>query len=785
MQTKEARITALYTITLIASLIALQALPVDRAYGLRDILFFAVMIFMSRQFESEMADITISQIDIIAVLSIFILDPAVAVLIVTVMSLSPEASKGLTIRWKIEWINHLIYGLATAAAAFLIALVQQYDALAVPSLGAFLTLLGGIGIFYVVNLLAVGMAVSAVKSVTFADFVRENGLGLPLFNLLVVPLGYLILLNFERPLLGDWGGWSLVLLALPIWYAQSVIISRTYQLRLTTNKLEESREQYAGLLDRLPLGAYRTRDDGTILSANQALADMLGVESVDALLQMKASDFYDNPMHRDIERRQWSGNDNEIQSTEFRLKTHDGRIIWVRDVGRVRYRPDKTVDYVDGTLEDITATKLMERERETFNERIRRAKQEWESTVDSLPNFVCLLDREKRVIRGNRKIEEWGIDTVQGINGRLITDVLKDFACKKPLVEFFDRTWERLNDGNLHFIEATHVSTGQMVIVSVYPLVLDTYRYETPRDSHAVLVLQDTTGKKQLEQELRTLNSQLEARVVERTAQLEAVNLQLQREINEKELLALDLQEALAHEKELNAFKSRFGTLISHEFRTPLTIIQNSADLMERFGNRIDVDKRAEYTIRIRRQVKHLVKLLDDILTISRADTVGLEVNPAPVILSSFADTISQEMEQLAQPHNTFDFVFDSSICATAFIDEKMVRQLIFNLVSNSVKYSTEGSPIQLSLGCVGDNLVIQVIDEGIGIPEEAQPHLFDAFYRAENVGMISGTGLGLAIVKLVADLHDGEVILSSEPNEGTTFTVRLPLKQETPTSTP
>jgi signal transduction histidine kinase len=171
-----------------------------------------------------------------------------------------------------------------------------------------------------------------------------------------------------------------------------------------------------------------------------------------------------------------------------------------------------------------------------------------------------------------------------------------------------------------------------------------------------------------------------------------------------------------------------------------------------------------------------MVQLLGDVLIIGRAEAGKLEFNPAPLDLAQFCRDLVEEMQLGAGAHHTITFVSQGE-CAEAHVDEKLLRQILSNLISNAVKYSPQGGPVRLELTCGEREAVLQVQDQGIGIPPPDQEHLFETFHRARNVENIPGTGLGLTIVKKSIDLHGGTIAVKSQVGAGTTVTVTLPMR--------
>ena len=242
------------------------------------------------------------------------------------------------------------------------------------------------------------------------------------------------------------------------------------------------------------------------------------------------------------------------------------------------------------------------------------------------------------------------------------------------------------------------------------------------------------------------------------------------------------LRSALVKEKELNELKSRFVSMVSHDFRTPLATIQLSGDLLSNYSDRMTEERKAQHFDNIHTQVTHLTGLLDDMLAFTKAESGGLAFNPVLTDFPAFCQTIVDEMQQLAGTR-TIQFVVDGPV-APVEIDTNLLRRALLNLLSNAVKYSPEGSVIEFRVWCGVEPVVLCIQDQGIGIPVEEQSRLFEVFHRARNVGNIPGTGLGLAIVKQAVEAHGGTITVKSQVNVGTTFTISIPVSRK-PVQTP
>ncbi|HEY9708923.1 MAG TPA: histidine kinase dimerization/phospho-acceptor domain-containing protein, partial [Oculatellaceae cyanobacterium] len=217
------------------------------------------------------------------------------------------------------------------------------------------------------------------------------------------------------------------------------------------------------------------------------------------------------------------------------------------------------------------------------------------------------------------------------------------------------------------------------------------------------------------------------------------------RNITERKQAEDELRETLKKEKELNELKSRFISTASHEFRTPLTTILGSTELLKYYSHKWDEEKKLVHFERIYSQVKHMTQMLDDVLLVSKAEAGKLEFNPSPMNVIQFCRSLVEELQLSADRQHTMIFKLqgvgidrDSEVgcssCTSVFLDEKLLWHMLSNLLSNAIKYSPEGSTIEFILTCLDSHVEIQIQDQGIGIPEKDKPRLFEAFHRATNV---------------------------------------------------
>ncbi len=260
---------------------------------------------------------------------------------------------------------------------------------------------------------------------------------------------------------------------------------------------------------------------------------------------------------------------------------------------------------------------------------------------------------------------------------------------------------------------------------------------------------------------VRELNATLEQRVMERTHELEEAKAELHR--------------ALDQERELGELKSRFVTMVSHEFRTPLGIIMSAVELMRHYEDRLPAGQRRELCEDIHSATRLMASLMEQVLVLGRVEAGKLGCRRAPLDIDTLSDKLTDECLSATNRRCPIHWQPVGSL-ADAFADESLLRHIFSNLITNAVKYSPEGRSVEFTAQREGTDAVFKVIDHGIGIPPADQARLFEAFYRCSNVGEIPGTGLGLVIVKRCVELHGGSLTIDSEVGRGTTFTVRLPL---------
>lgn len=299
-----------------------------------------------------------------------------------------------------------------------------------------------------------------------------------------------------------------------------------------------------------------------------------------------------------------------------------------------------------------------------------------------------------------------------------------------------------------------------------------------------VSFINDVTERKTVEDNLLSLKEELESKVNERTKELSDALLELNhtneglhQEMEQRKKVEAQIREMLEKEKELNELKSRFVSMASHEFRTPLGGILTSASLIAKYPKTEDQPKREKHIQTIKKSVRNLTNILNDFLSLDKLDQGKMSSSPTRFNFNQFIDESVEELREMSGKDHTIEIshrVGDISI----FQDKEMIRNAFINLVSNAIKYSPEGSTVFIRTDLKDHQVILEIQDQGMGIPAADQKHLFERFFRAKNVTNLQGTGLGLNIVKRYLDLMEGSISYTSFENQGTTFRVTLPMEK-------
>lgn len=410
----------------------------------------------------------------------------------------------------------------------------------------------------------------------------------------------------------------------------------------------------------------------------------------------------------------------------YRMRCADGRYIWFETTSKTVKHPDT------GAVQEIVAVSRDITDRKQVEAALRESEEKFRLVFSDAAIGIALYDRSGKFIEVNPAFSEILGYTESQLRQLTFRDIThpEDIEKEMPLIE-----QGRSGEISSYNIEKRYIKRNKEIVwVNL-----------------TVSMLRDGEGK-----------------LLYRLGTVE--------EIGDRKRVESEILKALAREKELSELKSRFVSIVSHEFRTPLTTIQSATDILEEFPC-TNLEKQ-ELFGQIKDAIIQMVRLLEDVLFIGRAEAFKIPFNPTLFDVVAFCRAMVMKLE--ISTGRTHSLVFSApGDCSQVRLDEKLLQQMIGNLLSNAIKYSPPGSKIIFELTQQEGKITFKIKDRGIGIPPEDKPHLFEFFHRASNVGTIPGTGLGLAIVKKCSDMHGGAIAVESQVGSGTTFSVTLPLIQE------
>lgn len=516
-----------------------------------------------------------------------------------------------------------------------------------------------------------------------------------------------------------------------------VVLTDITERKKTQAALEESERRYRNIFESSPIGIYRTTPSGKILLANPALINMLEFSSLEELKKINlekhsyAKDYTRKDFIEKIERN------GKVVGYESAWYKSDNSIVYVRENATAIKDAEGNTLYYEGTVENITEQKAVQEELQKYRLHL-------EDLVEKRTLEIELSEERFRTLAEN------SYDTIIRFNSNL------EHVYINPIIK------ERTGIPPEKYIGRTIREIG-------FPLHLTNY-WES-----MLLKVFETKELNRIEMELPNHYwvDWLMLPEFDKNGNVSTI-IVVGRDITERKKLEESIKEALEKEKELNEMKSRFISTASHEFRTPLTTVLSSAELLERYGRKWSEEKYSDHITRIRSSVDYLTQLINDVLTISRTETGKIEFNPQEIDFCSLCHTIIKEIKPIATDKHRIIFNY-KTYRKNFILDEKLLRFILLNLLSNAIKYSPDGGNVDLEINVQKKYLVIKISDKGIGISEADQKMLFEPFYRGSNIQNIPGTGLGLSIVKKSVELHSGRIEIKNRAGNGTTFIVHIP----------
>lgn len=498
------------------------------------------------------------------------------------------------------------------------------------------------------------------------------------------------------------------------------------EIKQAEHKVRTSEQRFRAIFDSSSLGISVTSIQGYSIQYNTAFRDMFGYSDED----LKTLTFMDMTHPEDVEphlsliQEVMAGKRNGFTLDKRYLKKN-GDVLWGRlNVSVVRNLQGEPL-FAISMVENITEKKLAE-------ENLRRTKAQLQRMVRMSPVIIFSLDPANP-------------DNVLFVSENLSLLFGYDEADFYRGIKF----WSDLvhPDDLPHVIEVfKHLLVGEHLDLE-FRLRNREGEYRWVHEN--VSLLTDETGKP-----------------------VELIGTFM--DITRRRLVDNELRQALEKEKELNELKTRFISMASHEFRTPLSTIMSSAELIEHYGKGWPENKRVEHLHRIQAAVLLLTGMLEEMLMVEKGETSNISYQPSKIHLINFIKQVVEEIELLDRGKHPFEV---QQKVENPFIltDEKLLRPIMVNLLTNAVKYSHPGGMIRVEVVASDENISIQVQDSGIGIPESDMPHIFEPFHRCSNAGHIPGTGLGLTIVKRHLDLLGGTIEVTSQECLGTTFRINFP----------
>ncbi len=456
-------------------------------------------------------------------------------------------------------------------------------------------------------------------------------------------------------------------------------------------------------------------------------------------------------------------NEKSIYEEETLLINSDGVEFWGNlQITKFRYA-EKPYYYV--IISDISSQKLAEQHEKDLEIR-------FEALFMHAAIGIIMVDKPGNILLSNRFADRlFGYDV-----GELIGEKL-EILIPKNSRESHEHTYKiyTLNPQSRPMGAGLNLN-GQKKDGSLFPVEISLSHFKSGETPYYISFINDMTFKKKAEEnlitknsEIQKLNANLEREVVSRTNALVETLKTLEKSKKELEI-------ALNKEKELGELKSRFVSMASHEFRTPLTAIQSAASLIEKYDDKDGQEKREKHTQRIKAAVGNLTDILEEFLSVGKLEEGKVVTNVSNFDLNELIEDCIIDLRSTLKSGQTIDYQHIGS--NELSLDKSLLRKIIINLCSNAIKFSPANSIIDLNTEINGTSFLLKVNDNGIGISEEDKKHLFDRFFRGKNVTNIQGTGLGLHIVARYVDLLKGKIMLKSDLNKGTEFAIEFKINK-------
>lgn len=537
------------------------------------------------------------------------------------------------------------------------------------------------------------------------------------------------------------------------------------------DSLTKGLDLYRHMFEWIPTGllVYNV-DQQKPLTCNQRLLDLIQVASEQEVLRP------DSLLSQKLKTRLSGIRLDEEQSFQVNLKTPDGYPVCLKATTSLIPALDESIILV--LLQDITQQNVNARA-------LKESRNTLEAIIGNAVDGIIIIDNRGRIQMTNEATSllfGYGAEEMLGQNINMLMPEPHRSAHDGYLQNY-------MATGEGQIIGVGREVQGKRKNGELFPFRLGVSRIETEVGLLFTGVIHDLTEEHKAKEEIINLNRELEQKVEERTEKLTEVvnkllqsNLKLEEQIKERRAAeeALkqneeELRKALEREKELSELKSRFVSMASHEFRTPLTTIASSSELIKLYTDTAQQPKREKHLRRIQSAVTNLTGILGDFLSLSKLEEGKISNVPSPVSLPELLEESVDDVHVLLKKEQSVVRDFEG-LDEEVMIDKKILKNIMLNLLSNAIKYSDPGTTVWLTARLEQGTLKVRVQDEGIGIPESDQKHLFSRFFRADNAVNIQGTGLGLNIVHRYLELLGGSIDFESVEGKGTTFFFEVPI---------
>ncbi|MCS7035739.1 MAG: PAS domain-containing sensor histidine kinase [Saprospiraceae bacterium] len=396
-------------------------------------------------------------------------------------------------------------------------------------------------------------------------------------------------------------------------------------------------------------------------------------------------------------------------------------------------------------------------------------REELQALFQHAASAILIVNQQGQIVQLNPAAEKLFGYSSEGLTGRPIETLIP---------KRFSRVHERHRDDYRANPRVRAMGTGIDLYAlrkdgTEFPVEVSLSPFRTQKGWFVVAFVIDNTLRKENEQRIIRQNHQLEQLAIELQSLNEGLEEKIHQRTQELEQAKNELAAALEAEREIGELKSRFVSMASHEFRTPLSTVLSSAALIKSYAERGDVESIQKHALRIQTAVNNLNTILTEFLSLGRLEEGKTEPHLTEVCLPGLIEESVGEMALLLRPGQTIDYQHEGEEMTR--LDAGLFKHVLINLLSNASKYSPEGARIRVHSRVDADETRVRVLDEGVGIPAADQKHLFSRFFRATNATNVQGTGLGLYIVKRYVELMGGEIGFYSEEGKGSEFWVRFP----------